>query len=56
MGLGLLRLPASEFWRMTPREMSLAMRANSGGSAGPMQRSNLAALMQRFPDHEDQSP
>ena len=47
---GLLRLSPKTFWSMTPRELERAMsvlRPNSGGAPG---RSELAALMQTFPD------
>lgn len=51
-GLGILRLAPRDFWSMTPRELSLALRG-AAGLAAPEQRfarSDLAALMQRFPD------
>lgn len=55
-GLGLLRLPPEQFWRMTPRELALALEAISGagGLSRPvnrhMTRNELGALMARFPD------
>ncbi|TCT07622.1 putative phage protein (TIGR02216 family) [Aquabacter spiritensis] len=48
-GLGLLRLPPDQFWRMTPRELAAAL----GGGAAPgggLARPALDALMRRFPD------
>lgn len=47
-GLGVLRLAPDAFWRMTPRELAFAIEAVSGGA--PLGRSELAALMRRFPD------
>jgi uncharacterized phage protein (TIGR02216 family) len=49
-GLGVLRLSPDAFWRMTPRELALAIEAVQGRSAAPLERSALDALMQRFPD------
>jgi hypothetical protein len=39
---------------MTPRELSLALRGAAGmpASEEPFARSDLAALMQRFPDKQ----
>lgn len=51
-GLGLLALPPSEFWRMTPKEIDAALRGRFGtafGSDAPA-RSDLDRLMQLFPD------
>lgn len=50
-GLGLLRLPAGEFWRMTPRELAAALAALLPQPAAGLARGELAALMARFPDH-----
>ncbi len=48
---GLLRLSPKTFWSMTPRELERAMSvlrsSDAGGAPG---RSELAALMQTFPD------
>jgi uncharacterized phage protein (TIGR02216 family) len=44
-----LRLAPDAFWRMTPRELACAIRAVRGHGA-PLQRSDLARLMARFPD------
>jgi uncharacterized phage protein (TIGR02216 family) len=51
-GLGALRLPPQHFWSMTPRELGLALRSidHSPPAANPPGRSDLAALMARFPD------
>jgi uncharacterized phage protein (TIGR02216 family) len=48
-GLGVLKLPSEQFWRMTPRELALAAQAASGRSA-PLARTELAQLMTRYPD------
>jgi uncharacterized phage protein (TIGR02216 family) len=49
-GLGVLRLSPDAFWRMTPRELALAIEAVKGRGAAPLERSALDALMQQFPD------
>jgi uncharacterized phage protein (TIGR02216 family) len=51
-GLGLLRLPAREFWEMTPRELAAALRVVLPPSAavGLPTRGDLDTLMARFPD------
>jgi uncharacterized phage protein (TIGR02216 family) len=48
-GLGVLKLPPDQFWRMTPRELALAAKALNprGGALG---RADLTQLMQKFPD------
>ena len=50
-GLGLLRLPPATFWALTPKELAAALKAVLGpvGVTAPA-RSDLARLMQRFPD------
>ena len=48
-GLGLLRLPPSVFWSMTPRELEAAFRGLLG-PATPLPRATLAHLMSRYPD------
>ncbi|MEI9803794.1 MAG: rcc01693 family protein [Pseudolabrys sp.] len=48
-GLGRLRLPPEQFWRMTPRELAYAIEAVSGRVA-PLDRGAMAQLMKRFPD------
>jgi uncharacterized phage protein (TIGR02216 family) len=47
--LGILRLPPSSFWSMTLRELSLAIQA-AGGRSAPHERTQLATLMERYPD------
>ncbi|HWL31945.1 MAG TPA: rcc01693 family protein [Xanthobacteraceae bacterium] len=49
IGLGMLRLSPDAFWRMTPRELALAVEAVTGRSA-PLARTTLDALMKRYPD------
>jgi len=49
-GLGVLRLPPDAFWRMTPRELALAIRAVRGPVTPPLARRELDELMARFPD------
>lgn len=49
-GLGILRLPPDAFWRMTPRELALAIEAITGRAAEPFGRAAFADLMMRFPD------
>jgi uncharacterized phage protein (TIGR02216 family) len=53
-GLGMLRLAPDAFWSMTPRELDAAMRGAFGFGAIPpaMTRSDLAALMNVYPDNE----
>ncbi|WP_275789830.1 rcc01693 family protein [Pararhizobium gei] len=48
-GLCLLRLPARDFWAMTPREMQAALGGLRPAAAAP-ERAGLAALMAAFPD------
>lgn len=49
-GLGILRLSTDEFWRMTPRELALAVEAVAGRAPAPLKRVTLAELMTRYPD------
>jgi uncharacterized phage protein (TIGR02216 family) len=49
-GLGVLRLPAEAFWRMTPRELAAAIEAVLGPRGVPLDRVGFAALRARFPD------
>ena len=51
-GLGLLALPPSEFWRMTPKEIDAALRGRFGTQlrADAPARADLDQLMQLFPD------
>lgn len=48
-GLGLLRLPPSDFWRLTPRELAAALGAFSPRRPA-LDRDGLSTLMARFPD------
>ena len=54
-GLGVLKLSPDVFWRMTPRELALAIRAIRRPEAEPIAREALDALAARFPDstHEE---
>jgi uncharacterized phage protein (TIGR02216 family) len=49
-GLGVLRLPPRQFWAMTPRELAAAWGALVGDRPGPLGRTDLTDLMERFPD------
>jgi uncharacterized phage protein (TIGR02216 family) len=50
-GLGLLRLSPATFWALTPKEFAAAIKAVLGpAGVAPPARSDLARLMQRFPD------
>jgi uncharacterized phage protein (TIGR02216 family) len=49
-GLGVLRLPPEQFWKMTPRELAHAIRAVAGHSGPPLARAAFDQLMRRFPD------
>jgi uncharacterized phage protein (TIGR02216 family) len=48
-GLGVLKLSPAEFWRMTPRELALAVQALNPQPRA-LDRADLTQLMQRFPD------
>ena len=50
IGLGVLRLPPEQFWRMTPREFAAALRGLNGERAVPIDRGSFEALARRFPD------
>lgn len=50
-GFGVLRLPARDFWGLTPRELAAAFEAVSGRARGVApERSALRELMERYPD------
>ena len=50
-GLGALRLRPKDFWAMTPRELDAALRGAFGlAGFGAMSRTDLSALMARYPD------
>lgn len=53
IGLGVLRLPPSILWSMTPREFAAALEGALGPAPGhdTMNRTTLAHLMNLFPDH-----
>ncbi len=51
-GLGCLRLSPDAFWRMTPRELSAAMRPRRQGVSQSFDAGALARLMRDFPDEE----
>lgn len=59
-GLGVLRLPPSVFWTMTPRELTHALRGLAGLPSGapfkPLGAAELSALMQQFPDASGGTP
>ncbi|MFG1295038.1 rcc01693 family protein [Xanthobacter variabilis] len=50
LGLGILRLPPEDFWRMTPRELAAAAGGLAPRPPAVLRRADLAALMARFPD------
>jgi uncharacterized phage protein (TIGR02216 family) len=52
-GLGVLRLPPDQFWRMTPRELAAAIAGLRGGATAPLGRAALDELMRRYPDHQE---
>ncbi|MFD2181422.1 rcc01693 family protein [Rhodoplanes azumiensis] len=45
-----MRLSPDAFWRMTPRELALALRARGFGLAVPIDRTAFDDLMRRHPD------
>ena len=49
-GLGVLKLPPRDFWRMSPRELAAAWGAVVGDRGAPLGRSELDGLMERYPD------
>ena len=48
-GLGVLKLEPDAFWRMTPRELSLAIEAVRGRHT-LLGRAAFSDLMERYPD------
>ncbi|CZT34567.1 rcc01693 family protein [Rhizobium sp. 9140] len=48
-GLSRLRLPARDFWRMTPRELAAALGLAMRKGAAP-DRAGLSRMMTQFPD------
>ena len=53
-GLGVLKLPARDFWSMTPRELDAALTGHYGRrrAQGAPDRAGLQALMQQYPDQQ----
>lgn len=49
VGIGQLRIPVDEFWRMTPAELMLVINPD-GTLARPMGRSGFDAMQAQFPD------
>ena len=49
-GLVGLQLPPSEFWSLTPAELTLML---GEGSGAPLRREGLEALMAAFPDETE---
>ena len=56
-GFGVLRLSSDQFWKMTPRELQAAFSANTKtvSENQPIGRSQLASLMEKFPDKESEN-
>lgn len=52
IGLGVLHLPPTVLWSMTPREFAAALEGALGPSPGhdALDRASLANLMARYPD------
>ena len=51
VGLGVLGLAPAVFWSMTLKELAAAVRGRFGpGAPAPLKRSDLEAMLQRFPD------
>ena len=51
IGFGLLGLEPRAFWSFTLPELDAAVRGRCGVAERPPARRELAALMDRFPDH-----
>ena len=49
-GFGVLRLPARDFWALTPRELAAAWGAVMGDRGSVLGRGDLHDLMEQFPD------
>jgi len=56
-GLGLLKLPPSTFWAMTPRELDAALAGHFGRARIqiPPSRRDLDAMMAAFPDSDGET-
>jgi uncharacterized phage protein (TIGR02216 family) len=51
VGLGVLGIAPAAFWTMTLKELAAAVRGRFGPAPpAPLKRSDLEAMMQRFPD------
>ena len=50
VGFARLRLAPSDFWAMTPRELTAAIEGSTGRLTAPLDRAALDGLMQRYPD------
>jgi uncharacterized phage protein (TIGR02216 family) len=50
LGLGLLRLSPTEFWRSTPREIAAALGSPPKPTDERALRQNLDAMMREYPD------
>lgn len=55
LALGVLRIAPDAFWRMTPRELALALEAVFPARAQSIDRSSFDRLMARFPDRRTPS-
>jgi len=58
IGLGQLKLPPSQFWKMTPKELKCAIEGElktfvGNGQQDPLSKSNLEKLMKKFPDKSE---
>ena len=52
LGIGVLRLGPRDFWALTPRELTAALKALGLGRPAPTDRATLDSLMRQFPDGE----
>lgn len=52
-GLGVLRLPADQFWAMTPRELAAALQCLAPARASAPTRPEFERLRGLFPDRKD---
>ena len=52
MGLGVLSLPPSVFWALTPKEFDATLRGRfgKGNAMASLPRREFDALMQQYPD------
>ena len=54
-GFAGLKLSPRQFWSLTPRELQAALQPPHGATATAPVRSELAALLKRFPDGQEAS-